>query len=154
MAIDMFLKFEGADPPISGESIGAGHPDEIEVLAYSWGVSNVGSARPSPQDLSFTTYYSKASILLFQACCAGTVVPSATLTLRTAGAKPLEFLKIKLDNVVVTSDSIGGSGGEERLTENFTLHFDKVNFTYLLAKPDGTTAESVGGFDFAEMRKL
>lgn len=154
MAIDMFLKFVGAKPPIDGESIDAGHPNEIEVLAYSWGVSNAGTARPSPQDLSFTTYYSKASILLFQACCVGTVVPSATLTLRKAGAKPVEYLKIKLDNVLVTSDSMGGSGGEDRMTENFTLHFDKINFSYTLARPDGTTAESVGGFDFAEMEKL
>lgn len=154
MAIDMFLKFEGAKPAITGESIDAGHPNEIEVLAYSWGVSNAGTGRSSPQDLSFTTYYSKASILLFQACCVGSVVPSATLTLRKAGAKPLEYLKIKLDNVVVSSDSLGGSGGEDRMTENFTLHFEKINFTYTMVKPDGKTAETVGGFDFVAMKKL
>ena len=36
MALDMFLKLDG----IAGESTNKGHKDEIEVLSFSWGVSN------------------------------------------------------------------------------------------------------------------
>ena len=36
-----------------------------------------------------------------------------TLTVRKAGKKPLEYLIIKMNKVMVTSVSTGGSGGED-----------------------------------------
>ena len=38
MAVDMFLKLDG----IKGESLDATHKDEIDVLAWSWGLSQSG----------------------------------------------------------------------------------------------------------------
>ncbi|MET1015409.1 MAG: type VI secretion system tube protein Hcp, partial [Leifsonia flava] len=38
MTSPMFLKLAG----ITGESVDAEHPDEIEVLSWSWGASNPG----------------------------------------------------------------------------------------------------------------
>jgi type VI secretion system secreted protein Hcp len=40
--------------------------------------------------------------------------------------------------VLVTSVDTGGSGGEDRLTENVTLNFAKVEVGYTPQKPDGT----------------
>ena len=40
MAVDMFLKIGD----ILGESVDKTHKDEIDVLAWSWGASNTGSA--------------------------------------------------------------------------------------------------------------
>ena len=54
----------------------------------------------------------------------------AKLTMRRAGEPPLEFLLFDMTNVTVTSYSTGGSGGEDRLTENVTLHFDTLNGVY------------------------
>jgi type VI secretion system secreted protein Hcp len=42
----------------------------------------------------------------------------------------VEYLKIKMEEVIVTSISTGGSGGEDRLTENVTLNFAKVGVDY------------------------
>jgi type VI secretion system secreted protein Hcp len=42
--------------------------------------------------------------------------------------------------VLVTSLSTGGSGGEDRLTENVTLNFAKVNFAYTPQNAKGTVA--------------
>ena len=58
--------------------------------------------------------------------------------MRKAGATPIEYIKIELTEVLVSAVSTGGSGGEDRLTENVTLNFAKVKFDYVPAKPDGS----------------
>lgn len=135
MAVDMFIKI-GA---LKGESKDAKHKEEIDVLAWSWGMSNSGSAhtgggagagKVNVQDLSFTKYIDKSSCDLMLAACNGKHFDKATLVVRKAGEKPLEYLKIELEEILVTSVSTGGSGGEDRLTENVTINFAKVKFTY------------------------
>jgi len=135
MAVDMFMKI-GA---LKGESKDSKHKGEIDVLAWSWGMSNSGSAhlgggagsgKVNVQDLSFTKYIDTSSPDMMLACCNGKHFDEATLIVRKAGEKPLEYLKIKLTEVLVTSLSTGGSGGEDRLTENVTLNFAKVNLDY------------------------
>ncbi len=39
MAVDVFLKLEG----IKGESSDSTHKEEIEILSYSWGISQTGT---------------------------------------------------------------------------------------------------------------
>jgi type VI secretion system secreted protein Hcp len=46
---------------------------------------------------------------------------------------------------MVTSVSTGGSGGEDRLTENVTLNFAKVKVDYKLQSDQGT-GKSAGNF--------
>ena len=143
MAMDMFIKIG----ELKGESRDKVHKDEIDVLAWSWGISNSGSAQVgggagagkcNVQDLSFTKYIDKSSPDLMLACCNGKHFPKATLTVRKAGENPLEYLMITLEELLVTSVSTGGSGGEDRLTENVTLNFAKVKVDYKEQKPDGT----------------
>ena len=108
--IDMFLKVDGID----GESVDRAHKNEIDVLAYSLGFSNSGTThvgdgggigKVNAQDLAVTVYYSKASIKLFTAVCKGNHIPTVTLTLRRAGTVPVEFLVIKMEEVLVSSES-------------------------------------------------
>ena len=57
---------------------------------------------------------------------------------------------MELNDVVVTSVSTGGSGGEDRLTENVTLRFAKFKYSYFPQKPDGSTDTPVSmGWDVA-----
>jgi type VI secretion system secreted protein Hcp len=90
-----------------------------------------GAAKVNVQDLTFTKWVDKATPILALACCSGQHFKDATLVVRKAGAKPVEYLKIKLDVVFVSSISTGGSGGEDRLTENITLNFSKVSLDYI-----------------------
>ena len=60
----------------------------------------------------------------------GQVVPTATLVVRKAGAIPVEYLTLTMKNVTVSGYSTGGSGGEDRLTENVTLHFESLEGKY------------------------
>ena len=48
-----------------------------------------------------------------------------------------------MEDVIVTSVSMAGSGGEERLTENVTLNFAKFRISYRPTKEDGSAAASV-----------
>ena len=135
MALDMFIKIGS----LKGEAKDGTHKDEIDVLAWSWGMSQSGttqvgggggSGKVNVQDLSFTKYLDKSSPDLYLACCKGTHEKDAKLTMRKAGDKPLEYLIITMTEVLVTSISTGGSGGEDRLTENVSLNFAKVKVEY------------------------
>ena len=135
MAMDMFMKIG----ELKGESRDTKHPGEIDVLAWSWGLSNSGSAqvgsgagagKVNVQDVSFTKYLDKSSCDLMLATCNGKHFPTATLVVRKSGEVPLEYLIITMTEVIITSISTGGSGGEDRLTENVTLNFAKVKVDY------------------------
>lgn len=143
MAVDMFIKID----TIKGESIDASHKDEISVLAWSWGLSQSGSTHISTgsgagkvnvQDLSLTKWVDTATTALMGAACKGTHIKEAKLTVRKAGDKPLEYIKITLNDVIVSSISTGGSGGEDRLTENVVLNFGKFKVEYTAQKEDGS----------------
>jgi type VI secretion system secreted protein Hcp len=103
----------------------------------------VGSGKANVQDLSFTHYVDSSSHALLQACSNGEHFPEAHLIVRKAGGKgkPLEYIKIDMYEVMVTAVSTGGSGGEDRLTENVTLNFAKVDFKYTPQKPDGSPGD-------------
>src|SRR5215470_12365231 len=135
MAVDMFLKLDG----IKGESGDKSHKDEIHVLAWSWGMSNSGSAhlgggagsgKVNVQDLSLTKYIDVASPDLALFSCNGKHIPKGQLTVRKAGENPLEYFIIKLEDILVASYSTGVSGSEDRPTENITLNFAKVDMEY------------------------
>jgi type VI secretion system secreted protein Hcp len=148
MAMDMFIKI-GA---LKGESKDKTHKEEIDVLAWSWGASNSGSAhvgggagagKVNVQDLSFTKYVDKCTPDLLLAVCNGKHYPDATLVVRKAGENPVEYITIKLKEVLVTSVSEGGSGGEDRLTENVTLNFAQVSYSYKPQKADGSADTAI-----------
>jgi type VI secretion system secreted protein Hcp len=59
------------------------------------------------------------------------------------GAKPVQVIKIIMTDVLVTGVSSGGSGGEDRLTDNITLNFSKVEYDYSPTNPDGTAGTPI-----------
>jgi type VI secretion system secreted protein Hcp len=160
MAVDMFIKVGN----LEGESKDKTHAKSIDVLAWSWGMSNSGSAhigggagagKVNVQDLSFTKYIDKSSPDLMLSCCNGKHHPEAKLTVRKAGESPLEYLVITMTDVMITAVSTGGSGGEDRLTENVTLNFAKVKVNYTeQTATGGVGAKPVMGWNIAENVKL
>ena len=160
MAVDMFIKIKGID----GESRDDKHKKEIDVLAWSWGLSQSGSAhmgggagagKVNVQDLSFTKYTDSATHALVLACCNGEHIEEAVFVVRKAGKEPLDYIKITLNEVIVSSVSTGGSGGEDRLTENITLNFAKFKLEYTPQKADGTgDSAKTAGWDIAENQKV
>ena len=155
MAVDIFIQI-GA---LKGESKDSVHREKTDVLAWSWGMSNSGTAhmgggagagKVNVQDLSVTKYIDKTSPDLMLAACNGKHFPDALLIVRKAGEKPVEYLKIKMTDVMITSVSTGGSGGEDRLTENVTVNFAKVKVEYTPQKQDGSADSTLSmGWDIA-----
>jgi type VI secretion system secreted protein Hcp len=143
MAVDIFLDIEG----IKGESKDHKYKDTIDVLSWSWGMSQSGTAhmgggagagKVSVQDMNFTHYIDKSSPTLMLHCCNGKHIKKAKLIVRKAGEKPLEYLTVELEDILVSHVSTGGSHGEDRLTENVTLNFAKFKTEYQEQKQDGS----------------
>src|ERR1700740_3580163 len=159
MAVDMFLKIAGVD----GESRDKVHKKEIDVLAWSWGMSNSGSAhvgggagsgKVNVQDLSVTKYVDSSSPNLILAACQGTHYSDATLVVRKAGGTPVEDIKIKMTEVFISAVSTGGSGGEDRLTENVVLNFAKFNLDYTPQDEKGAAGTAIpAGGGIAQKKK-
>jgi len=141
MATDIFAKLGD----IKGESLDAKHKDEIEVLSFSWGVSNAGSmahgsgggeGKATFQDLSFTHNVDKASPVLMQSCATGAHLKEATITHRKAGKGQQEYLIVKMNDVIITSVSHGSHGDVGM--ETISMAFAKVDLEYKPQKPDGS----------------
>ncbi len=77
----------------------------------------------------------------------GTHIDKATLLVRKAGEGQEKYIQIDMTKCIVTSVSTGGSGGEDRLTENVTLNFAEVKYEYFKQDAKGKTA-SAGEFNW------
>lgn len=160
MAIDMFLKLGD----IKGESQDKTHAGEIDVLSWSWGMSQSGTTntgggasagKVSVQDIAVTTFFDAATPAVMLACCNGKHFKEAKLTVCKAGTTPLEYIKVTMKNVLVSSVSTGGSIGEDRLTENITLNFAEYKVEYTLQKADGSAGAVIGaGWNIAKNVKV
>jgi type VI secretion system secreted protein Hcp len=147
MAVDSFLKLGD----LKGESPVKGFEDQIQLLSWSWGMSHGGTThhgtgggagKVSVGDLSFTHYVDAASPGLILACCNGKHFDEATLTMRKAGEKPLDYLIIKLKDIIVTSVQQSGSSGGDLVTESFSLNFAKFEVAY---QPQDAKGAKKGG---------
>ena len=140
MAVDMFLKLAG----IAGESDDARHKGEIDVLAWSWGVSEAhegqagagsGAGKPNFQDLAIKKLVDLASPLLLAATAKGSHISDAVLTVRRAGTLQ-DFLVIRMKNVLVTSVNLEEAKEEDRPSERIMLNSGQIDFDYTLYKPE------------------
>ena len=160
MAVDMFIKIDD----IKGESADDKHKGEIDVLSWSWGATQSGtthtgggsgSGKVAVQDVTFTKYIDRSTPTLLKFCFNGKHLKTALLTVRKAGGTALEYIKITLSDIIVTSVSTGGSGGQDMLTENITLNFGKVKFEYVPQTATGTGDASIPvGWDIAANKEL
>ena len=143
MAVDMFLNIEGE---IEGESKDKEHTNEIDILQWSFGLENSGSfhtgagggsGKSKFHDITITKHIDSASAKLMLYCANGDHFKEATLTVRKAGKTALEYIVVKMGNVMVTSINTGGSGGDDLLSEQISLNFENFEVKYTPQKEDG-----------------
>jgi type VI secretion system secreted protein Hcp len=147
MALEMFLKLAG----IAGESLDAKHKGEIDVLAWSWGLSQevasaagagAGAGRVKIENISIQKWVDLASPLLISFETTSKHISEGTLSTRkagTAGKAGSDFLLFKMTDVIVTSVNVAASAADtDRPTESITLSFGKFEFDYQPSKPDGS----------------
>jgi type VI secretion system secreted protein Hcp len=159
MASDIFAKIGD----IKGESIDDKHKDEIDVMSYSWGLSNAGSlasggggaGKAQFQDFHFTSNTNKASPKLFLSCATGEHIKEATITVRKAGGTRLEYIVIKMNDVLISSYQTGGSSGEDRPTDQVSMAFAKIEYSYTPQKADGSADAAItAGWDLKANKKV
>ncbi|TFV95356.1 Hcp family type VI secretion system effector [Leifsonia flava] len=149
MTSPMFLKLAG----ITGESVDAEHPDEIEMLSWSWGASNPGgggfggggggvgrAGKVTFQDFHFTHHVDAASAGLLLACATGKHSPDAVFAARRPGESPSQYLVVRFRDVMVTSVSGAGAATDDASLESVSLVYDAVSFEYSRQMPDGSLA--------------
>ncbi len=160
---DFFLKLEG----IKGESQDKKHKDEIEIESYSLGLTNTGSFSQAPgagggsgkvnfQDAHFSKKLDSSSPLLKLACATGQHLKEALLVCRKAGGDQQEYLKIKLNDCLISSYQVGGHGGDNLIpTDQFSINFAKINIEYMPQDAQGKVGNAVrAGNDLKKNEKI
>lgn len=169
MAVDMFLKLDGID----GGSEDQMHKDELDVESWSFGESQPGTKYQSGgggggagkvkmQDLLVTSRVDKHTPVLFLACATGEHIKKAVLTMRQSSEDAAGqasffdvFLKVTLEDVLVSSYQVGGSAGSDSIpTDQISLNFAKIEYEYNRQSRDGTNSISKGGWDVVANKKL
>jgi type VI secretion system secreted protein Hcp len=148
---DYFLQIEGLH--------GREFEDPLPLLSWSFGEKNSSGTflnnGPEAGKLqmlafSFTKGIDWGSPKLFLACAEGKHISAAILTCRTAGGEQIEFMKVKLSDVLVSSyESTSG----DFPSETVTLSFAKIEYEYKGQKPDGSRGSTVKvEFDVSAMK--
>ena len=147
MAPDIFAKIG----TIKGESLDAKHKDEVEVLSWSWGVSQPagtgqgggrGAGKASFSDFHLTHHIDKASPLLMAACATGEHIKDATITARKAGKGQQEYLIIKMNDILITGVHPSLADGQVS-AESVSLKPGKVDLEYRPQQLDGSLGAGV-----------
>ena len=141
--IDAFLKID----EIPGESQDTTHPGEFDLQSFSFNVSQSGSmatgggggtGQASFGDIPIMTYVGKSTPELMLRCATGKHFPKAEILCRKAGDTPFEYLKITLEDVLVTNYNLSPGSGGELAMENWSLNYAKISLAYNPQKKDGT----------------
>ena len=160
---DAFLKLDG----IKGESADAKHKGEIDIMSFSWGMAQTGvsatgggggAGKVKVHDFQITKKTDASSPLLMLNCANGAHIKEANFVVRKAGGEQLEYLKIKLTDVLISSYkpasessliglllpavSTADKSSDEIPMESVTLNFAKVEYSY---QPQGADGKAQGG---------
>ena len=138
---------------IPGDSLNASYKDHIDVLAWSWGLSNsstthvssgFGDGKASFQDISLTKFIDKASPKLITRIANGVHIKEGTLfvTADVGQATQVLVTELKLEDIIVSSLSVSSSSNDQP-AENTTLNFSKFTITNNTIKPDGSLTKGI-----------
>ena len=140
-ASDFLLEIDG----IKGESSDKDHKGAIQLDSFSWGVSQTGivigggggSGKVSLQDFHFSSATGSASPLLLSSTATGKHIAKAVLTVRKSGEKPVDYIKIQLEDLLVSSYQAQGVNNQQP-TDSVSLNFTKISWVYQPASADGS----------------
>lgn len=152
MTVHMFVKVD----KIAGEAGAKGYENQIELLSWTWGLTQSGSAHVGSGtgtsgvtvgDVSIVKYVDRSTPTLIKYCCAGTFFDEAVLTVLKAGTKATPYLKLILTQGIISSVNSGGIGPEERLIETVTFNFKTFKLEYTPQKNGAPDAIVPAGWD-------
>ena len=144
---DMFLKLDGArQGAIKGEAQDDAHKDEIDVIAWSWGMhaqramsAGEDSGKATLDEIGIVKRVDSASTGLMAAMRNNELIKKGVLTVRKAGGNPLEYVKITIEKGRITAMDVRSDGAstDAALTEELRLAFQKISVEYTPQGTDG-----------------
>jgi type VI secretion system secreted protein Hcp len=143
---EMFLKLDG----IEGESLDSVHKGEIEIKSWTWSTENHvrwdvnqggQSTRVEVHDIGVVKSCDKASVTLYQCCVTGKHIQGGTITCRkNDGDQKVEYLIVKLTDIMVTKVDFTGDGESQALGETLSLSFAEFRMDYKVQNDTGNAA--------------
>lgn len=135
-------------PDIPGTSTLKDYEKQIELLSFSHGVamqitgdiSNTErtSGKPNHQDFTVTKYLDQSSPKFNEACCKGDNFSEVKVVVaRNDKGAVLKLIEYTLKNVVVSSVSIGGGGGDKPV-ETLTMNYNHITWDFHHQKSEGS----------------
>jgi type VI secretion system secreted protein Hcp len=136
-----FVKFDGGDTKIEGESRDENHKGWLEVDSWAHSIRQPRSATASTAgghtaercehgEMVFTKDIDSTSPSIYQACSQGDLYKKVTIEFyRASGSKPIKYLEITLNNAMIGSVS-PSVAGEGLPMETFTLKYASVKWVY------------------------
>lgn len=131
---DCFIQFD----QITGESEDAEFKGAIMVTGWNWGVnwhaehglSGKHTGKGDVRQFTFTHIIDTASPALMSRCVAGKEIPTATLSMRRAGAPAQLFAKIRFEQVRLVNVEMAHDMKRELPEEAVTFSFQRVTYEY------------------------
>ncbi len=155
MAFDAFLMVKGIQGEATDDKYNGKKEGWIDVLSFTYGVTQTGSAssqggltagKANLQDFTFTQKVHIGSPEMFIRSCTGKICDEVKFVARKAGGdKQLDFLKINMKNVLITSVTSQGAGGPDEIpTETVSMTCEEMEVWYAEQKADGSSDRTQG----------
>lgn len=137
---------------IKGKAQTKGFEDQIVFQSMSYGIHQGGEWEDGGRLSGRTTTFGDFTLVkdmdssspsLAQACATKEQIPKAEISLVAAATET--YMKVTLENVIITNVSVGFHSGEPRPTETISLKYNKATWEWGTAK---------GGFDLKQNVKV
>lgn len=129
---------------IKGESTDAKHPDQIEVLQWSWGVTGPQRKTPAcPHEFTIDKFVDAASPFLVAAAAKGAVLADATISVNKPGKDPTDYLVMTFKEVVISGIGTRGAKGSATISESLSFNYASATIAYRSQLPDGSFGSAV-----------
>ncbi|WP_337030512.1 type VI secretion system tube protein Hcp [Pantoea agglomerans] len=159
MAIDMFMRVEGA----TGESKDSNHKNWTDIISFSWGAEQPGnmsvgggggSGKVCFKDLTVVSNIDKSAPAILKHCASGKHISKIELSACKAGGVQIEYARITLEEVLVTSVNYTGAGSDDRVGMEYKFQAARVKQHYWEQTDTGSRgAESSATWNIKENRE-
>ncbi len=147
---DMFAKFSAFD----GESKDSKHSGWVDVLSWAYAVSQsssthtgggAGVGKANFSELVITHYVDKATANFLKYCASGKPVPTVELSCCKSGDGQQEYMKVTLNDVLITHVRPVGATNSPRVIEEVGMSYAKIKVEVKEQNADGSMGAAVTG---------
>jgi type VI secretion system secreted protein Hcp len=138
----IYMQFKGIKGNITAKGFTDGD-GYVQLHSFSFGLGrgiasrnpgnleNREASTPSISEVSISKETDETSPLFFSQACLGDAVDTVIISFTITGPdQPLHYVDYTLSNVLISSYSVSGDGGDRSLYENMSLNFDKIEIKY------------------------